>query len=207
MERIIRDSNRASEVIHDIRTSGEENTASSRGRSDLNDLIYRTLTLANGETTREQVELQTELAADLPNVLGDRVQLQQVLLNLIMNAIEAMSTITSRRLLTIRSATRDPETVAVTVCDSGAGIDPEKADHLFDAFFTTKPQGMGMGLSVCRTIISAHGGQPVKRQQPGPGRHVRIHPPGACSEVRKRRYSDSVTPERHTEVPRTRRFS
>ena len=115
------------------------------------------------------MELQTELAVGLPSVLGDRVQLQQVLLNLIMNAIEAMSTISGRRLLTIRSAMRDPESVTVSVRDSGVGIDPQKADHLFDAFFTTKPQGMGMGLSICRTIISAHGGQLSSANNAGPG--------------------------------------
>jgi signal transduction histidine kinase len=157
VERIIRDTNRASDVIHDIRSLVKK-TPPHQEEVDLNDLIYRTLALANGEMTRDQVELQTELAAGLPNVLGDRVQLQQVLLNLIMNAIEAMRTISDRRLLLIRSAMQDPESVAVSVCDSGTGIDPQQADHLFDAFFTTKPQGMGMGLSVCRTIISAHGG-------------------------------------------------
>jgi signal transduction histidine kinase len=136
---------------------------------DLNDLIYRTLTLANGEMTRDQVELQTELAVGLPNVLGDRVQLQQVLLNLIMNAIEAMGTISGRRLLTIRSAMRDPKSVTVSVHDSGVGIDRQKADHLFDAFFTTKPQGMGMGLSICRNIILAHGGHLSNAANAGPG--------------------------------------
>jgi signal transduction histidine kinase len=157
VERIIRDTNRASEVIHDIRTSVKK-TPPHQEELDLNDLIYRTLTLANGEMTREQVELQTELAVGLPKVLGDRVQLQQVLLNLIVNAIEAMSSISGGRLLTMRSAMRDPESITVSVSDSGAGIDPQKAEHLFDAFFTTKPQGMGMGLSICRTIVSAHGG-------------------------------------------------
>jgi signal transduction histidine kinase len=166
--RIIRDSNRASEVIYDIRTLVKK-TPPHQEEVDLNDLIYRTLTLANGEMTGEQVELQTELAVGLPNVLGDRVQLQQVLLNLIMNAIEAMRTINGRRLLLIRSAMQDPESVTVSVCDSGTGIDPHKADHLFDAFFTTKPQGMGMGLSVCRTIISAHGGQLSSANNAGPG--------------------------------------
>jgi signal transduction histidine kinase len=158
VERIIRDTNRAGEVIHDIRTLVKK-TPPHQEEVDLNDLIYRTLALANGEMTRDQVELQTELALGLPNVLGDRVQLQQVLLNLIMNALESMRTISGRRLLLIRSALRDSESVAVSVCDSGAGIDPQQADHLFDAFFTTKPEGMGMGLSVCRTIISAHGGR------------------------------------------------
>jgi len=110
--------------------------------------------------TRHQVELQTELAVDLPNVLGDRVQLQQVLLNLIINAVEAMSSVTDRaRVLTVRAEWReDSETFAIAVPDSGVGVDPRKVDRLFDAFFTTKPDGMGMGLSICQTIISAHGG-------------------------------------------------
>jgi signal transduction histidine kinase len=168
VERIIRDSDRASEVIHDIRSLVKK-AHPHQEEVDLNDLIYRTLTLANGEMTRNQVELQTELAVGLPNVLGDRVQLQQVLLNLIMNAIEAMSSINGRRLLMIRSAIRDPESVTVSVRDSGAGIDPQKAGHLFDAFFTTKPQGMGMGLSICRTIISAHGGHLSSAANAGPG--------------------------------------
>jgi C4-dicarboxylate-specific signal transduction histidine kinase len=168
VERIIRDSNRASEVIHDIRTL-VKNTPPHREEVDLNDLIYRTLTLANGEMAREQVELQTELAVGLPNVLGDRVQLQQVLLNLIMNAIEAMSAVSGRRLLIIQSTTRDPESVTVSVRDSGAGIEAQKAEHLFDAFFTTKPQGMGMGLSICRNIISAHGGHLSYATSAGPG--------------------------------------
>jgi signal transduction histidine kinase len=115
------------------------------------------------------VELQTELEVGLPNILGDRVQLQQVLLNLVMNAIEAMRDISGQRLLTIRSAMRDPESVTVSVRDSGVGIDPQKADQLFDAFFTTKPQGMGMGLSICRNIISAHGGRLSNATGTGPG--------------------------------------
>jgi C4-dicarboxylate-specific signal transduction histidine kinase len=160
VERIIRDSNRASEVIHDIRTLVKK-TPPHREELDLNDLIYRTLTLANSEMTRDQVELQTELAVDLPDVLGDRVQLQQVLLNLILNAMEAMRTVAGRaRVLTIRSERREaPETAAIGVRDTGVGLDSRTAERLFDAFFTTKPEGMGMGLSICRTIISAHGGR------------------------------------------------
>jgi len=159
VERIIRDSNRASDVIHDIRTLMKK-APPHLELVALNDLIYRTLALASEEMTRHQVELQTVLAADLPNVLGDRVQLQQVLLNLIINAVEAMISITGRaRVLTVRSERREaPETVAIVVRDSGTGLDSGRAERLFDAFFTTKPEGMGMGLSICRTIISAHGG-------------------------------------------------
>jgi len=159
VERIIRDSNRASEVIRDIRTLVKK-AEPHQEPIDLNDLIHRTLTLASGEMKRDQVELEAVLAVDLPRVLGDRVQLQQALLNLIINAVEAMSSITGwARVLTIRSERREaPETVAITVRDSGVGLDPRKAERLFDAFFTTKPEGMGLGLSICRTIISAHGG-------------------------------------------------
>ena len=159
VERIIRDSNRASGIIHDMRTMVKK-AEPQREPVDLNDLIDRTLTLVSGEMARHQVEVQTVLAVDLPNVLADRVQLQQVLLNLIMNAVEAMSSISGRaRLLTIRSEQREPtDKIAITVQDSGVGLDPQKADRLFDAFFTTKPEGMGLGLSICRTIISAHGG-------------------------------------------------
>ena len=160
VERIIRDSNLASEVIHNVRALVKK-TPPHQELVDLNDLIYRTLTLASGEMTRHQVALQTELAVDLPNVLADRVQLQQVLLNLIINAVEAMSSITERaRVLTVRSERReDPETIAIAVRDSGVGLDPQRAERLFDAFFTTKPEGMGLGLSICRNIISAHGGR------------------------------------------------
>jgi C4-dicarboxylate-specific signal transduction histidine kinase len=159
VDRIIRDSNRASEVIRDIRALVKK-TQPHHEPVALNDLIHRTLTLASGELTRHQVEIQTVVADDLPDVLGDRVQLQQVLLNLIINAVEAMSTVTDRaRVLMIRSERREaPETVSIAVRDCGVGLDPRGAERLFDAFYTTKPEGMGMGLSICRTIIAAHGG-------------------------------------------------
>jgi C4-dicarboxylate-specific signal transduction histidine kinase len=160
VERIIRDSNRASDVIHNLRTLVKK-VPPRQEPVALNDLIYRTLTLVNWELTQYQVEVQTELPLDLPDVLGDRVQLQQLLLNLILNAMEAMSSIAGRvRVLTIRSERREaPATVAIAVRDSGVGLDSRTADRLLDAFFTTKPDGMGMGLSICRTIISAHSGR------------------------------------------------
>lgn len=160
VERIIRDSNRASEIIRDIRTLAKKAEPHQEPVA-MNDLIRRTLTLASGEIRRHEVELQTALADDLPSVMGDRVQLQQVLLNLILNALEAVSSIIDRaRVLTVRSEWRvSSGTVAITVRDSGVGLDPDNADRLFDAFFTTKPQGLGLGLSICRSIISAHGGR------------------------------------------------
>jgi signal transduction histidine kinase len=170
VERIIRDSDRASEVIDDIRALVKRAPARQEP-IDLNDLIGRTLVLAGHEMARNQVEAQTGLTVDLPKVLGDRVQLQQVLLNLIMNAIEAMTAITDRpRVLAIRSEHLGaPERVAIAVRDSGAGLDPQEAKRLFDAFFTTKPHGMGMGLSICRTIISAHGGELAGANNPDGG--------------------------------------
>ncbi|HMJ43146.1 MAG TPA: ATP-binding protein, partial [Pseudolabrys sp.] len=109
---------------------------------------------------RNGVSLQTELAKGLTRIQGDRIQLQQILLNLIMNAIEAMSEISegSRELL-IGSRIESPDNVLVTVQDSGPGLTSGSLDHLFDPFYTTKPNGMGMGLSICRSIIEAHGGR------------------------------------------------
>jgi C4-dicarboxylate-specific signal transduction histidine kinase len=159
VEHILRDSNRANDVIHDIRTLVKK-MPPHHERVDLNDLIYRTLTLTSGEMAQHEVELQTQLSIELPAVFGDRVQLQQVLLNLITNAIDAMSLITERsRVLTIRSEKEALGSVAVAVADTGVGLDAENAQHLFDAFHTTKTNGIGMGLSICRTIISAHGGR------------------------------------------------
>jgi C4-dicarboxylate-specific signal transduction histidine kinase len=159
-ERIIRDGERASEIIQEIRTLVKK-APSQKVWLDINDLIRRTIALAAREMASNQVELETDLGSDLCDIVGDRVQLQQVLLNLIVNAIEAMGAVENRpRRLLIRSEPQEePAGVIVTVRDSGVGLDAHKRDRVFDAFFTTKPQGLGMGLSICRTIISAHGGR------------------------------------------------
>jgi C4-dicarboxylate-specific signal transduction histidine kinase len=160
VERIIRDGERANEVIQEIRGLVKKNPPQ-KMLLDFNDVIRKTIALAAGEMARNQVQLETDLASDIPEITGDRVQLQQALLNLIVNAIEAMGPVKERpRRLLIRSTRQEqPFGVIVTVQDSGVGLDPHKQDRVFDAFFTTKPQGLGMGLSICRTIISSHGGR------------------------------------------------
>jgi signal transduction histidine kinase len=116
--------------------------------------------LANGEIQRNEISLKTTLANDLSLVPGDRIQLQQVILNLLLNAIEAMSTVDGGpRQLLVRSQKHDLDSVLIAVQDSGTGVESERIDSVFDAFHTTKPNGMGMGLAICRSIIAAHGGR------------------------------------------------
>jgi PAS domain S-box-containing protein len=159
VERIIKDSYRASEVISRVRALVKK--APQRNEPvDLNELVVEVLALAQTEARRNNVVLHRELANDLPPVLGDRVQLQQVILNLIINGLEAMAkSAEGERELTVTSNKDEANNVIVTVRDTGTGIDPADADRLFDAFFTTKPDGMGMGLAISRTIIESHGGR------------------------------------------------
>ena len=122
------------------------------------------------EALRKEVALRTDLAADLPYVLGDRVQLQQVILNLIMNGIEAMASVAVRpRELLIRSRQLESDQVLVAVQDSGIGIDSQDLEKIFDAFYTTKLQGLGMGLAISRSIVENHGGQLWAIPNDGPG--------------------------------------
>jgi signal transduction histidine kinase len=159
VERIVRDSNRASEVIQRVRALVKK-TDPQMVALDINDVIREAISLEQREMLNQRVSLRTELASALPPVLGDRVQLQQVVINLVMNALEAMAPVTDRpRDMLIRSQRDDPNEVLVAVRDSGMGIDSENAERLFNAFFTTKPTGMGMGLSISRSIIAAHGGR------------------------------------------------
>jgi signal transduction histidine kinase len=126
----------------------------------VNGLIREVLSIVRGELESHQVSLQTELCEELQPVMAEQTQLQQVLLNLIMNAVDAMSPITDRdRVLIVRSETDEPNHVAITVEDTGIGIRPEQMNRIFEAFYTTKPHGMGMGLSICRSIIESHGGK------------------------------------------------
>jgi C4-dicarboxylate-specific signal transduction histidine kinase len=159
VEWIIDDGNRASEVIRRVRAIANK-TEIEKVALDINDLVREVIALVQRELASQQVSLRMELAPALPMTLGDRVQLQQVMINLVMNGIEAMQSTTDRpRELVIRSGQDDAHGVLVSVTDCGVGISAENADRLFNAFFTTKASGMGMGLSICRSIIEAHGGR------------------------------------------------
>jgi C4-dicarboxylate-specific signal transduction histidine kinase len=166
---IIKEGNRASEVIRRVRAL-VNNAAPQNELLDINSVVNEVVAFVQRELANQHVRLRMELAPDLPLVFADRVQLQQVIINLVMNGAEAMQTVTDRpRELVILSRQDEAHRVAVAVVDSGVGISAESAERLFDAFFTTKSTGMGMGLSICRSIIEAHGGRLTAANNPGPG--------------------------------------
>jgi PAS domain S-box-containing protein len=169
VEMIVKDGHRASQVIRRVRELSRK-TDPQKAPLDLNDVVDEVVALVQREVFSHRVMLRMELAPALPLVLADRVQLQQVLINLVMNGMEAMAHVTDRpRELVIRSHQDDTGQVLLTVKDSGVGISAENADRLFNAFFTTKSGGMGMGLSICRSIIEAHGGRISASGNVGPG--------------------------------------
>jgi PAS domain S-box-containing protein len=166
---IVRDGKRAGEVIARIRALTKR-TAPPREKLDLNETIREVLAIVGDEAKSKSVVIRTQFADDLSAVSGDRVQLQQVLLNLVMNAVEAMSGVGERaRQLVITTQNIDRDRVEVTVEDSGTGMDPSTMARVFEAFFTTKPGGMGMGLSISRSIIQNHGGRLWATNNDGPG--------------------------------------
>jgi signal transduction histidine kinase len=158
VEWVLDDGNRASEVIRRIRALANK-TDIEKTPLDINDVVSEVIALVRRELISHRVSLRMEFAPALPMILADRVQLQQVIINLVMNGIEAMQSVTDRRELVIRSSQDETRQVLVSVTDCGVGISAEHADRLFNAFFTTKSSGMGMGLSICRSIMEAHGGR------------------------------------------------
>jgi signal transduction histidine kinase len=163
LEDIIKDGRRASDVIQRIRALVRKAPAPA-DELDINEVIGETLALARSEILRNDVSLQTQLARDLPPIRGDRVQVQQAIMNLVMNAVEAMSGLAEgTRELQIRTDKDEKDCVAITVSDSGPVLKPEALDRFFEAFYSTKPTGMGIGLSICRSIIEAHEGRILAR--------------------------------------------
>jgi C4-dicarboxylate-specific signal transduction histidine kinase len=156
---IVNDGNRAAEVINWIRALIKKTPAPKEG-IDVNDAILDVVTITRSELVRHGVSLLTELATGLPRIEGYRVQLQQVVLNLILNAVEAMSSLDeAARELRISTTTNASGGILVAVRDNGPGLEPALVNRLFEPFYTTKPNGIGMGLAICNSIIEAHGGR------------------------------------------------
>jgi PAS domain S-box-containing protein len=159
VEAVINDCNRASEIIARIRALANK-TDTKMAALDINTVILESIALVNRELSNHSATLRQELASGIPLVIGDRVQLQQVIINLIINGVEAMEAVLDEeRTIVVRSGRSNVDEAFVEVQDFGVGIDPEHIDKLFDAFFTTKPKGLGMGLSISRSIIEAHDGR------------------------------------------------
>jgi PAS domain S-box-containing protein len=158
-ERIVRDGHRAGDIIKSIRALAKK-TTSEMTQLDINGVIEEVLVLMGGELRRHDIMLETELTTGLAPVVADRIQIQQVILNLVTNAIEAMSMITGRsRVLRLSTRPEGTGAVLMAVADMGTGLDQAAKDRIFEPFFTTKPDGMGMGLSICGSIVEAHGGR------------------------------------------------
>jgi C4-dicarboxylate-specific signal transduction histidine kinase len=156
--RIMKDGTRASEIINRIHLFFKKSTPV-REPVDVNGVIREMIVLLRTEMARHSISVRTELAADIPEVMGDRVQLQQVMMNLIMNSIAAMKDVDGKRELAIKAQRAKDEELMVCVRDTGVGLPPQQADKVFDPFFTTKLDGTGMGLSISRSIVESHGGR------------------------------------------------
>ena len=172
---IARDGRRASDIVQRIRTLARR-TPSEKAPVEINQIVRDVVVLVEAEARRARARVRTELAENLPRVTGDSVQLQQVLLNLLLNGLEAMSAVADRPRELVISTQRDAaDRVRVAVQDSGSGIDPDLVNRMFDAFYTTKRSGLGMGLSISRTIVEQHGGRLWARVQRRSRRDVLLH--------------------------------
>ena len=156
--RVVKDATRAAEIIGRVRSIFKK-AAPERALVDINEVIQEMIVLLRSQASRRSVSVRTELASDLPQIMGDRVQLQQVLMNLMINGIDAMKDIKGTSELLIKSRKVENEQVMVSVSDTGIGLPRQQADKIFNAFFTTKLDGTGMGLRISRSIVESHGGR------------------------------------------------
>lgn len=156
--RIVQDGTRGAEIISRIRLLFQKGTLQ-RGLVDVNELIQEMNLLLRAEAVRYSISIVTDVAANLPKVTADRVQLQQVLMNLMLNGIDAMKDVEGKRELTITSQRGENGQILMSVSDTGVGLPPQQSEQIFKAFFTTKQHGTGMGLSISRTIVESHGGR------------------------------------------------
>jgi signal transduction histidine kinase len=166
---VVSEGNRAGEVINRIRDLIKK-APPRKDRLEINEVIREVIELTRGEAVKNGVSVEMQFAEGLPLIEGDRVQLQQVILNLVLNSVQAMSaTSDGPRQLLVTTGKADSDGVLVAVRDSGPGLAPAALEHIFEAFYTTKPDGMGMGLSICRSIVEAHGGRLSASGNEGPG--------------------------------------
>jgi PAS domain S-box-containing protein len=175
--RVVKDAARASDIIRRIRSLFKKETPQQE-LVDLNDVVREMIILLRGEATRYSISVQTELSDDLPRIMGDRVQLQQVLMNLMINSIQAMKDVSWPRQLAVRSQRAEDERLMVSVSDTGVGLPAQQADQMFNAFFTTKSDGTGMGLRISRSIVESHGGRLWATDNPPHGASFHLTLPG-----------------------------
>lgn len=180
VKRIVKDVMRASEIISRVRSLYKKSPAR-RELVDMNEVVPEMLELLRSEANRYSIAMRTELAAELPKVEADRVQLQQVLMNLMLNGIQAMKD--SGGELTVKSQLGQDGQVMISISDTGVGLPAENADQIFAAFFTTKPEGSGMGLAISRSIVESHGGQLWATANSGRGATFHFTVPGAAEAV------------------------
>ena len=194
------DADRAGDIVDRIRDQIKK-APPRKSRFDLNKAINEVIVLARSAITKNGVSVQTRLTEGLAPVEGDRVQLQQVVLNLILNAVEAMSSVEAgERELLISTEQNQTGDVLVAVRDSGPGIDPEHLERVFEAFYTTKSSGVGMGLSICRSIIDAHGGRLWADANEPRGAVFQFTLPGAEKEIMNSLPAAQQTGERHEDT-------
>jgi len=188
LNRIVRDAQRAAEILGRIRAQFQKG-ALKRGIIDLNEVNLETIALLRDEAMRYGISVRTELAPDLPQIVGDRVQLQQVAMNLLVNSIDAMKNIDGRREILVRAERAKDEQVLLSISDTGVGFSPQLAQRIFEPFYTTKTHGTGMGLRICRSIIESHGGHLWAVSTPGQGATFHVSLPGARETAQDPRYA------------------